>query len=142
MAVRMRLMVATSAVVLAAACGSSADAGDGGMRLSIASPGSGDAVSMPFTVELDPSVELGPEESGRHHVHVFFDGNEEEYQVVESTTVEITDLSPGEHSIGASLRNADHSPTGAEAEEVTVTVTGSGEDGGGGTGGDGGGFGY
>lgn len=111
-------------VLLAAGCGGGGgggDAGGGGMTLEITSPADGDTVDVPFTVELDSSEELGPTDSGLHHVHVYFDGNEEEFMVVESESTEVTDLPEGEHVVNASLRNADHSPAGVETE-VTVTV--------------------
>jgi hypothetical protein len=122
--------------LLAAGCGDDGSAGGGGgyggaggMTLEISAPDDGASVALPFTVELSSSEELGPTESGAHHVHVFFDGDDTEYQVVEGDSVEITDLPDGEHEIDASLRNADHSPAGVETS-ITVTV---GE--GGGTGG-------
>lgn len=107
--------------LVAAGCGGDdgAPGGDGGaasaggMTLEITAPGDGATVEVPFTVELSSSEELGPTESGAHHVHVFFDGDDTEYQVVEGGSVEITDP-----------------PAGVETS-VTVTV---GE---GGTGGDG-----
>lgn len=113
--------------VLAAGCGADdggggGDGGDGGgMTLEITAPEDGASVDVPFTVDLSSSEELGPTESGAHHVHVFFDGDDSEYQVVEGDSVEITDLPAGEHEIDASLRNADHSPAGVETS-VTVTV--------------------
>ncbi len=128
--------------LLAAGCGSDDGAGGdsggggggsaGGMTLEITAPKDGATVEVPFTVDLSSSEELGTTESGKHHVHVFFDGDDSEYQVVESDSVEITDLPAGEHEIDASLRNADHSPAGVETS-ITVTV------GDGGTGGTGGG---
>jgi hypothetical protein len=121
-------------VLLAAGCGGGGTGGGGGyggggqggkapagMTLEITSPADGDTVEVPFTVELDSSEELGPTDSGLHHVHVYFDGNEEEFTVVESESAEVTDLQEGEHVVTASLRNADHSPAGVETE-VTVTV--------------------
>ncbi|MEU2201737.1 hypothetical protein [Isoptericola sp. NPDC019482] len=119
--------------LLAAGCGGDdgSGGGSGGMTLEITAPDDGATVDVPFTVELSSSEELGPTESGAHHVHVFFDGDDSEYQVVESDSVEITDLPAGEHEIDASLRNADHSPAGVETS-ITVTV---GEGGTGGTGG-------
>lgn len=124
--------------LLAAGCGADDGAGGGdgggsggGMTLEITAPDDGATVSVPFTVDLSSSVELGTTESGAHHVHIFFDGNDAEYQVVESDSVEITDLPAGEHEIDASLRNADHSPAGVETS-IQVTV---GEGGTGGTGG-------
>jgi hypothetical protein len=133
-------------VLLAAGCGSGGsgggeagggggEAGGGGKTLEITAPADGDTVEVPFTVELASSEELGPTESGVHHVHVFFDGDDEEYMVVEGESAEVTDLPEGEHVVNASLRNADHSPAGVETE-VTVTVgaggagSGTGDDGG------------
>lgn len=122
-----------------ASTGGSTDGGtDGGMTLSISSPDDGAEVDVPFTVEFDSSVPLGPTDSGEHHVHVFFDGDDSEYQVIESDSVEITDLPEGEHVINASLRNADHSAAGVETE-ITVTV---GQGGGGATESDTGGLDY
>lgn len=127
---RMGMFVLLAAAMAAAACGSEtsgASGGGDGMEVSITAPEDGAEVTTSFTVEMSSSVELGPEETGLHHVHLFFDGNEDEYEVVPSESFEVDDLSPGEHTIGVSLRNADHSPAGAEAE-ITVTVAGGGGD--------------
>lgn len=119
--------------LLAAGCGGGGDQGGGGqatgpdgMTLEITAPEDGGTVEAPFTVELASSEELGPTESGAHHVHVFFDGDDAEYLVVEGESVEVTDLPEGEHVVNASLRNADHSPAGVETE-VTVTVGAGGD---------------
>ncbi|MFD2792386.1 hypothetical protein ACFS27_02370 [Promicromonospora vindobonensis] len=93
----------------------------GGMTLEITSPEDGATVETPFAVELDSSEELGPTDTGAHHVHVFFDDDDREYLVVEGESVEVSDLPEGEHVVNASLRNADHSAAGVETE-VTVTV--------------------
>lgn len=122
--------------LLALACGQDTNGEAGGeageaASIEIASPEDGAEVSVPFTVELSSAEEIGAPETGNFHFHVHFDGNEQDYAVVESTSHEITDLSPGEHTIEASLRNADHSAAGAE-DEITVTVaggTGTGEGG-------------
>lgn len=121
-------LVALALAGILAGCGSAAgdtstDEG-AGMTLAIASPGDGEQVGVPFTVELDSSVPLGPTDSGEHHVHVFFDGDDSDYMVVESDSVEITELPEGEHVINASLRNADHSPAGVETQ--TTVVVGAG----------------
>lgn len=108
--------------------GDGAGAGAGGMTLEITSPEDGATLETPFTVELDSSEELGPIETGAHHVHVYFDGNDEDFLVVESPSTEVTDLAEGEHVVNASLRNADHSPAGVETE-VTVTVGTGGDTG-------------
>jgi hypothetical protein len=131
-------------VLLAAGCGSSGGtgggyggggstdsggSGGGGMTLEITSPTDGATVETPFTVELKSSEELGPTDTGKDHVHVFFDGDDQEYQVVEGNSVEITDLPAGEHEIDASLRNADHSAAGVETQiNVTVGSGGSTDD--------------
>jgi hypothetical protein len=130
-------------MLVVAACGSdddgggaaaTADGGDG-MSLSITTPDDGAELGVPFTVEFDSNVELGPTETGAHHVHLFWDGDDSEYLVVEADAVEVTDAPEGEHTLNASLRNADHSPAGAETE-ITVNV-GAGAAGGGETGSDG-----
>lgn len=102
--------------------------GGGGMTLEITSPADGATVETPFTVELKSSEELGAPDTGKDHVHVFFDGDDQEYQVVEGNSVEITDLPAGDHEIDASLRNADHSAAGVETQ-VNVTVGSGGSTG-------------
>jgi len=107
--------------------GSSGSGGGGGMTLKITSPDAGATVEVPFTVDLSSSVPLGPTDSGKHHVHVFFDGDDQQYLVVEGDSVQVTDLPAGEHEIDASLRNADHSAAGVETHiDVTVGSAGSG----------------
>ena len=112
------------------ACGT-ADAGDAGgsLSVSVAEPESGTTVTVPFTVEIDSSVPLGPSESGLHHVHVWFDGQENDYLIVESETVDITELATGAHTMHVSLRNANHSAAGAETE-IPITVGDAGGGGG------------
>jgi hypothetical protein len=112
------------------ACGT-ANGGEatGSLSVSVAEPESGTMVTVPFTVRIDSSVPLGPSESGQHHVHVWFDGQENDYLIVESETVEITDLPAGAHTMHVSLRNANHSAAGAETE-IPITV---GDAGGGGS---------
>jgi Bacterial Ig domain len=109
-------------------------ANDGDMTISIAAPADGATVDPGVQVEIDPSVDVGEPDTGLHHVHLYYDGNESDgeydivYSVDEPWTVE-RDLSPGEHTIEAFIANADHSLTDASAE-VTVMV-GEGTGGGG-----------
>ncbi|MFN2489977.1 MAG: hypothetical protein ABR529_09615 [Actinomycetota bacterium] len=115
-------------VILGAACGGSSEAGSGGnVSVAIEEPPDGARVVVPFKIELSAAVPLGPPESGNNHVHVFYDGAEDDYEVVNGTSYTVTDLAAGEHTIDASLRNADHSEAGAE-DTVTVTVSGGGDD--------------
>jgi hypothetical protein len=141
--IRMTVMLGAIALAGAVACGSETsgntgsgsggDAGNGGgMQVSVSEPADGASVQLPFTLRVNSSVPLGPTKSGNHHVHVFFDGNDKQYEVVESDTVEISSksksaagLSPGKHELNVSLRNADHSAAGAETK-LTVDVGGSG----------------
>ncbi len=131
--------------LIATACGSSANAGSGGLSVRIVSPADVASVTEPFTVKLDASVPLGDPSTGDHHVHLCFDGKscDSEYTIVYGDTIPVSGLSPGQHTIEASLRNADHSDAGA-SDTITVTVTGGATSGTGSeTGGDsGGGRGY
>jgi hypothetical protein len=134
---KMRSLVAAafSLSLLAAACSnnSSASAG-GGDTLSISSPAAGAKVSEPFTVTLSSNQALGDPSTGDDHVHLCFDGascDSGSYQLVYGDSAQVDGLSPGQHTIEASLRHADHSAVGPTAS-ITITVTGAGS---GGTGG-------
>ena len=109
----------------AAACAGGASAEEGALEMSIHEPVGGAHVSVPFTLTVDASVPLGDPGSGEHHVHLCFDGGDcdTEYTLVYGETFTVSDLPPGEHTIEASLRNADHSDAGV-GDRVTVTVTG------------------
>ena len=97
--------------------------GGGDMTISIADPGNGAEVGHSFDVSVDSSVPLGEPDTGRHHVHLYYDGNtaEGEYDIVYGTTATVDRLDPGEHTIEAVIANPDHSTTDAR-DEITVTV--------------------
>lgn len=141
---RLRISAVLGAILLVGvtACGEDAadaggggtDAGSGGgeQQVTITEPAEGAAIEFPFMLNLDSSVELGTTESGLNHVHLYFDGNDSQYEVIESSSREITDsspaaegLEPGEHEMNISLRNADHSPAGFETS-IMVNVGGEG----------------
>ena len=128
------------AVLAVAACGAEQAAPGPAPTLSIASPTQGESLALPFTVELKSSVPLAAPETGEHHVHVFFDGNDSVYTLVYGNSVEITELPasvvPGRHVLNASLRNADHSAAGVEASVEVVLGTGGTPAGGGSSSGD------
>jgi hypothetical protein len=110
--------------IVLVACSPGVGPGDGDMSLSISSPTDGADVSVPFEIELESNVPLGAPETGGQHAHLYFDSdtNSEDYDMVYGTTAEVTrQLAPGEHTITASLRNADHSDAGA-SQQITVTV--------------------
>jgi hypothetical protein len=136
----------TLLALVAAACGDDAGAGSGSdsLSLEISSPEEGAEVSSPFTLTVEASVPLDDPSTGEHHVHLCFDEADcdAEYQLVYGETFEVGDLSAGEHTVEASLRNADHSDAGV-SDEITVTVGGAGAgDGGAGEDTGGGGYGY
>ena len=134
-----RVMAVAAIGLLVAACGGDSDAatatGDDGTTLSITAPSDGAQVSVPFTVEVDSSEEIGATDTGLHHVHVYWDGDESAFTLVETDSVEITDAPEGQHTLTASLHNADHAPAGVEVD-ITLTVGDGGESD------DGGGYGY
>lgn len=125
-------LTATLALV-AASCGddsddTSAEGPAGGseeaLTVNVDEPGDGDEVDVPFEVALDVGVPIGEPDTGRHHVHLYYDGNtsEGEYDVVYEPTVTVDrPLDDGEHTIEAVIANADHSLTDARTE-VSVTV--------------------
>lgn len=118
-------VMAVAIGLLAAACGGDSDAatatGDDGTTLSITAPSDGAEVSVPFTVEIGSSEEIGTTDTGLHHVHVYWDGDESAFTLVETDSVEITDAPEGQHTLTASLHNADHTPAGVEVD-ITLTV--------------------
>ena len=114
--------------LLGAACGTETAAGSGGgsPTLTIEQPADGARVQAPFEVRFSSGEELGSPETGNHHVHLFFDGNKEDYEVVNAETFLVSEVpGGGDHTIGASLHHADHSPAGAE-DAVEVTIAGAG----------------
>jgi hypothetical protein len=114
---------------LLAACGGAygggSSGGSGGPTLSITEPANGASVTVPFMVKVTSSEQLGTTESGKHHVHLYFDDNQNDYTVVESDTAKITNAPTGRHVLHVSLRNANHSAAGAEAQ-VELTIGGAG----------------
>ena len=119
--------IVVAAAGLMAACGSdSGDSGAGGSpTLNITSPTDGSKVESSVDVKWSSSVELGEPDTGRDHVHIFVDGQSNDYTVVGGTEFTVTGLSPGDHTIDVTLQHADHSSAGAE-DSVNVTVTGAG----------------
>jgi hypothetical protein len=104
---------------------SAAGSGSGDPTLRIVSPKDGAAVHVPFTVKVASSVPLGDPSTGDDHVHLCFDGAscDSEYTLVYGNSFVIKNLSPGSHTIEASLRHADHSDTGVNTT-ISVVVSG------------------
>ena len=133
---RLPALLAASVIVLAACSPTSGGQADGDLALDIVTPTDGAEVAQGFEIQVESSVPLGEPETGNHHVHFYFDTDvtDADYQLVYADAAAVDrELTPGEHTIIVSLRNADHSDAGV-ADEITVTV---GEDAGSGGGGDG-----
>ena len=137
-----RLLAVTAAGVLlmAAACGddddatsSSGDSGNSssGPTLEITGPSDGaDVEEGGFEVTFASSEELGTTDTGKDHVHLYYDGSDSDYDVVESDSFTVDKLTEGEHTLKAVLAHADHSLTDA-SDEITVKVEEGGGSGGG-----------
>ena len=113
--------------LVATACSNAGASTGSDMSLKIASPSDGATVSEPFKVTFDASVPLGKPTTGDHHVHLCFDGTScdelSQSVIAYGDSVMVSDLSPGMHTIEASLRNADHSDTGVSTT-ISVDVSG------------------
>jgi hypothetical protein len=116
------LMLAGTALA-GCANGDTGSAGD--PEVSIEQPAAGATVTAPFTVTVKTSSPLGSESSGNNHVHVYFDDKRNDYVIGETEQVTIPQAPPGTHLLHVSLRHANHSPVGPEAQ-VSVTVSGAG----------------
>ncbi|HEX6569095.1 MAG TPA: hypothetical protein VF015_08015 [Acidimicrobiales bacterium] len=123
--------VAAVVLLVAAGCGDDDDSttagaagGGNGPTIDITAPAGGAEVGRSFDVEIDSSESLGEPDTGRHHVHLYYDGNtqEGEYDVVYGDSATVDGLDPGEHTVEAVIANADHSLTDAR-DEITVTVS-------------------
>lgn len=127
-------VIGTLALVLAACNvggGSVNTAENGQPTLKVVTPADGAVVSAPFEIRVESNVPLGEPETGNHHVHFYFDTdiNSPDYQIVYGDAAQVDrELTPGEHTIIVSLRNADHSDAGPQ-QTITVDV-GGGTDGG------------
>ncbi|MFL6288422.1 MAG: hypothetical protein ACJ73L_08495 [Actinomycetes bacterium] len=124
-----RLIIAAAISVvgagLLAACSDSSASDGGNPTLNITSPSPDAKVSSSVNVAWDTNEQLGDPDTGLDHVHVFVDGQSNDYTVVGSDHFMVTGLTPGAHTIDVTLQHADHSSAGA-SDEVNVTVTKSG----------------
>jgi hypothetical protein len=99
--------------------------GPNGLSMSVTEPTMGASVTAPFTVKVSSSVPLGVVSTGMHHLHIWFDGDANKYQMVESDTGQVKSVPAGAHAMHVSLRNADHTAAGVDVE-VPLTVSGPG----------------
>jgi hypothetical protein len=99
--------------------------GSGKMTVTVTQPTQGTTVTLPFKVTVASSVPLGDPNSGKHHVHIWFDNNTNDYVMAFSTTATLTKAPTGSHVMHVSLRNADHSAAGADTQ-VTLMINAAG----------------
>lgn len=118
--------IAVALVLAACSAGASAGGGDNGnLSLNVVSPADGADVPPGFTIEAESNVPLDTPETGEHHLHFYVDTdiNASDYQIVYGNSAPVeAELTPGEHTIIVSLRNADHSDAGPQ-QTITVNVT-------------------
>lgn len=132
---RRRLALVLGAVLpialLAAACGGGDDTASAGgsssPTVAISSPADGATVGRSFDVKLDVNFPIGAPDTGRDHVHLYYDGNRAagQYGIAYAKTFTVTGLTPGTHEIEAVVAHADHSTTNAHSQPITVTVSNS-----------------
>ena len=124
--------VGLALVLVTSACGGNSSATQAGSAsIRISAPADGATVGREFTLTLDPSVPIGEPSTGRHHVHVYYDGNRStdpaDYGIAYDKSFTVSGLADGPHTIEAVIANADHSLTDARTE-IDVTVSSSGAD--------------
>jgi hypothetical protein len=118
-------------IPLLAACGGGATGatasatGPNGLSMSVTEPTIGATVTVPFTIKVSSGVSLGVISTGMHHLHIWFDGDANKYEMVESDTGQAKSVPAGAHTMHVSLRNADHTAAGVDVE-VPLTVSGPG----------------
>ena len=129
---RLALVLAAPLAIalLAAACGgggNSASAAPKNPTVAITSPADNATVGKSFDVKLDINFAIGQPNTGRDHVHLYYDGNREtgKYGIAYGKTFTVTGLTPGRHEIEAVVAHADHSTTSSHSKPITVTVSDS-----------------
>lgn len=93
---------------------------DAGTSLEILTPGDGDAVSVPFEVQVDTNVELGEIDDERHHLHVWFGDDQSDFELATSTTAQVEEAPGGETTLWVQVHTFEHQPA---SDPVSVTVT-------------------
>jgi len=123
--------------LVGAACGDDSSGASTIDEIEVTAPADGGTVGESFDVDVDTSAPIGEPDTGRQHLHFYYDiePGAEDYDIVYEVPFTTRDLSPGEHTIHAVVANGDHSITDIR-QELTVTVepgaSGSdGDDGGG-----------
>jgi hypothetical protein len=116
-------MLLLPVVVLVWTFSTSAPAPAADMTIHVTSPRNKAVVPRTFTVRIATNVAIGPPDTGRHHIHLYWDGERAEgkYDIVYTKTFRKKGLAPGVHHLDAVIANADHSTTSAHQKlEVTV----------------------
>lgn len=93
---------------------------DSPATMEVLAPAAGETVQVPFPVRVDTDVELGPIDSERHHLHVWFDDDQEAFELHESEDMQIETAPEGETTLWVQVHTFDHQPA---SEPVGVTLT-------------------
>ncbi|MEX1046117.1 MAG: hypothetical protein WD757_06525 [Actinomycetota bacterium] len=130
---RSRVWILLAASLLAtAACRNASQGGTAGQgsgaggqsQLIITSPTEGQEVSNPVhLVMVVNGAEIGPTDTGKMHIHVYYDDSSE-YEVVESTAADLK-VPAGTKQIRVVLADANHNETDVSTS-VRVSVAGTG----------------
>jgi hypothetical protein len=93
------------------------------MRIRVVKPRDRASVPPTFTVRIRTNVAIGEPDTGRHHIHLYWDGERDDgrYDIVYAKTFRKKGLAPGRHRLDAVIANADHSTTDAH-QSLVVTV--------------------
>jgi hypothetical protein len=112
-----------AALALAAPLAISDTATAAPIRIRVVQPRDHAPVAPNFTVRIRTNVAIGEPDTGRHHIHLYWDGERDEgrYDIVYAKTFRKKGLAPGRHRLDAVIANADHSTTDAH-QTLIVTV--------------------
>jgi hypothetical protein len=97
---------------------------DDPMRIRVVAPSDDTVVPTRFPVRIKTNVAIGEPDTGRHHIHLYWDGerDEGEYDIVYKKRFTKKGLEPGTHTLDAVIANADHSTTDAH-DVLQVSVS-------------------
>jgi hypothetical protein len=118
------LLVPLGAFAVLSASPAGAGDGRGSDSIHVTTPTDGAVVPTKFPVRIKTNVPIGPPDTGRHHIHLYWDGERDEgkYDIVYKKRFTKKGLAPGTHMLDAVIANADHSTTDTH-EVVQVEVS-------------------
>jgi hypothetical protein len=93
-------------------------------KIRVTAPTDGAVVPASFPVRIRTNVPIGEPDTGRHHIHLYWDGERDEgkYDIVYKKHFTKRGLAPGTHTLDAVIANADHSTTDTH-QKIDVMVS-------------------